>query len=87
MNTSEQPATTTTTSSSARVGRDSVAPPSALRRASSRSLVLAQSWVPFSVSQRGQAGMRSSTLKAAQAFNLLSSELASRRSESKTPGA
>ncbi|MFA6545314.1 MAG: hypothetical protein WCS99_12930 [Limisphaerales bacterium] len=44
-----------------------------------RSLVLAQSWIPFSVSQLGQAGMRQSTLRAAEAFTLLSSELATRR--------
>lgn len=50
-----------------------------LRRPPSRSLVLAQSWIPFSVAQRGQAGMRQSTLRAAQAFTLLSSQLATRR--------
>lgn len=51
--------------------------------ASRRSLVLAQSWVPFSVSQREPAGVRQSALCAAQAFSLLSSELATRRVESK----
>jgi len=60
-------------------GRDARAPKSALRRAPVRSLVLAQSWIPFSVSQLGQAGMRQSTLRAAEAFTLLSSELATRR--------
>ncbi len=51
--------------------------------ASRRSLVLAQSWVPFSVSQREPVGVRQSALRAAQAFSLLSSELATRRVESK----
>ena len=50
-----------------------------LRRPPSRSLVLAQSWIPFSVTQRGQPGMRQSTLRAAEAFTLLSSQLATRR--------
>ncbi|PAW87242.1 MAG: hypothetical protein B9S33_06640 [Pedosphaera sp. Tous-C6FEB] len=50
-----------------------------LRRAPARSLVLAQSWIPFSVGQRGHAGIRQSTLRAAQAFTLLSSQLATRR--------
>ena len=50
-----------------------------LRRPPARSLVLAQSWIPFSVSQRGHAGIRQSTLRAAQAFTLLSSQLATRR--------
>jgi hypothetical protein len=59
----------------------------ALRRAPSRSLVLAQSWIPFSVSQRGQAGVRQSTLRAAEAFTLLSSELTTRRGEAKPPTA
>lgn len=58
-----------------------------LRRVPSRSLVLAQSWIPFSVSQRGQAGARQSTLRAAEAFTLLSSELATRRGEVKPPTA
>ena len=87
--------TTTTATAHAQAGVKSDPPqggryPSrhgALRRAPSRSLVLAQSWIPFSVSQRGQAGVRQSTLRAAEAFTLLSSELATRRGEAKPPTA
>ncbi len=55
----------------------------ALGRAPVRSLVLAQSWVPFSTSQPKRAGVRQSALRAAEAFALLSSELATRRGEAK----
>ncbi|NBV25120.1 MAG: hypothetical protein EBS05_24770 [Proteobacteria bacterium] len=51
---------------------------SRLHRAPGCTLVLAQSWVPFSVSQGNRSGMRQSTLRAARAFTLLSSELAIR---------
>ncbi len=61
--------------------------PVALRRAPARSLVLAQSWVPFSVSRREQAARRQSALSAAEALSLLSSELATRRGEVKPPTA
>lgn len=59
----------------------------ALRRAPARSLVLAQSWVPVSVSRLPRADVRQSALRAAQAFTLLSSELATRRGEAKPPTA
>ncbi len=58
-----------------------------IRRPPARSLVLAQSWVPFSVSRREQAVMRQSAVNAAEAFNLLSNELATRRGEIKPPTA
>lgn len=61
--------------------------PAALRRPPARSLVLAQSWVPFSVSRRDQAIRRQSVLNAAEALSLLSSELAARRGEGKPPTA
>jgi hypothetical protein len=60
---------------------------SALRRAPAGSLVLAQSWVPVSVSRPLHSDLRQSTLRAAQAFTLLSSELATRRGEAKPPTA
>ncbi len=60
---------------------------SALRRPPARSLVLAQSWVPFSVSPRNHAAVRRSTLKAAEALTRLSSELATRRGGEKPPTA
>lgn len=63
------------------------APESKLRRAPFRSLVLSQSWVPFSVSPRERSAMRPSTLTAAEAFTLLSSELDSRRGGAKPPAA
>ena len=56
-----------------------------LRRAPMRSLVLAQSWVPFSVARREPASVRQSALGAAQAFILLSSELATRRGAATPP--
>jgi len=55
----------------------------ALRRAPARSLVLAQSWVPVTVSRSPRADVRRSALRAAQAFTLLSSELATRRGGAK----
>jgi hypothetical protein len=58
-----------------------------LRRAPARSLVLAQSWVPVSVSRLPRAHVRQSALRAAQAFTLLSSELATRRRGTKPPTA
>lgn len=59
-------------------------PQARLHRAPGCTLVLAQSWVPFSVSQGSQSGMRQSTLRAARAFTLLSSELALRHGGEKT---
>ena len=66
-------------------GRDARAPKAALRRASMRSLVLAQSWAPYSVAQRMPANVRQSALQAAQAFTLLSSELAPQRDPATPP--
>ena len=60
---------------------------SALRRAPAGSLVLAQSWVPVSVTRLPRAAVRQSALRAAEAFSLLSSELATRRGEAKPPTA
>lgn len=76
MNPAEQQTTTVTLSTK-----------SALRRPAARSLVLAQSWVPFSVAPRNRVAMRASALKAAEAFTLLSSELATRRGETNKPTA
>ena len=64
-----------------------LAGPSVLRRAPVRSLVLAQSWVPVSVTRLPRADVRQSALRAAQAFTLLSSELAVRRGDAKPPTA
>ena len=96
MTTPEQLTTTATLSSLAPLGgqgrgeevRSSGRVDSArLRRPPSRSLVLSQSWVPYSVSPRERLAMRQSTLKVAEAFSLLSSELATRRGETKPPAA
>lgn len=54
------------------------------RRAPGRSLVLAQSWVPVSVARTPRADVRRSALRAAQAFSLLSSELAAQRGGAKS---
>ena len=58
-----------------------------LRRAPAGSLVLAQSWVPVSVARLPRAELRQSVLRAAGAFTRLSSELATRRGETKPPTA
>jgi hypothetical protein len=68
-------------------GRAARAPKAALRRAPVGSLVLAQSWVPVSVSRLPRADLRQSALRAAEAFSLLSSELTTRRGEAKPPTA
>lgn len=78
MNAAES-STATTTLASGSAALSARAAKTSLRRPPSRSLVLAQSWIPFSVAQRGQAGMKQSTLRAAEAFTLLSSQLATRR--------
>ena len=64
-----------------RAATATLAGPSVLRRAPVRSLVLAQSWVPVSVTRLPRADVRQSALRAAQAFTLLSSELAARRGD------
>ena len=52
---------------------------------SARALVLSQSWVPFPSAPQDRSSARQSALLAAEAFSLLSSQLATRRGSAKPP--
>lgn len=81
MSAAETAISTGASAASGQSGAPERRPRTPLRRPPARSLVLAQSWIPFSVSQRSQAGIRQSTLGAAQALTLLSRQFATQRLE------